>query len=81
MKLDDFGKIEALLESEPIEVSVITAGIKSYIADKLREFGEGLKKPNLDEQYSILGKEIAVGWNKRNSELNAQIDKELSELQ
>lgn len=82
MKLDDFEKIEhgiANCHDHDTEV-------KAYIISKLREFGEGLRREPVSKWNEgvpddVIAEDFAEGYNTRNSELNAQIDKELKELE
>ncbi len=80
MKLDDF---DEKFTPSPAWESIHKETMKSYIANKLREFGEKLKKDNLDnsdKRQEYLAASIE-GWNSRSQTLNAQIDKELKELE
>jgi hypothetical protein len=81
MNLNDFEEKfteadDADIDGIPIVRSEIEPDeIKSYIADKLREFGERVKK-DIEEGFD--GEELLYGkWKK----IRAQIEKELSELQ
>ncbi len=88
MKLDDFDKLceeYAILNQKGAEEDHKIM-VKNYIISKLQEFGERLRVEQMKKDWQAESvtwnseDEFIKGYNKRQSELNTQIDKELSEL-
>lgn len=79
MNLNDF---EKFVGTKSHNITDVQAGpIKSYIANKLREFGEKLKKGESLVISPDPHPQFREGWKLREEALENQIDKELSELQ